>query len=67
MQKAQFASLVTLFVLCAALIAAAAMAYGGINRNSDTLTFGGWLIALVVVGIAAAWLITGQNPRGSDC
>ena len=53
---------VTLFVLCALLFAAAVMAYRGMNRNNDSLAFGGWLIAIAAAGIAAAWFIIGQNP-----
>ena len=53
---------VSLFVLCAAFLGGVIMSYRGMNGTSDSLVFGGWLIALVAVGIGAAWLIIGQNP-----
>jgi drug/metabolite transporter (DMT)-like permease len=56
------ANRVTLLVLCAVLVAGAVLVYRGVSRNSDSLTFGGWLITLAAIGIAAVWLIIGQNP-----
>jgi hypothetical protein len=53
---------VTLFVLCAAVLGSAGMAYRGRGGYSDSLVLGGWLIALAAVLIGAAWIIAGQNP-----
>ncbi len=56
------ANRVTLLVLCVVLVAGAVVVYRGMSRNNDSLTFGGWLIALAAIGIAVAWLNIGQNP-----
>jgi hypothetical protein len=53
---------VTLFVLSAAVLGGAGMAYRGRNGNSDALVLSGCLIALVAVLIGVAWIVTGQNP-----
>ena len=53
---------ISLFVLCAAFLGGVIMSYRGMNGTSDFLVFGGWLIALIAVGIGAAWLVIGQNP-----
>jgi hypothetical protein len=53
---------ISLFVLCASFLGGVVMAYRGMNGTSDSLVFGGWLIALIAVGIGAAWVIIGQNP-----
>jgi hypothetical protein len=53
---------VTLFVLCAAVLGSAGMAYRGRNGYSDALVLGGWLIALAAFLIGATWIIAGQNP-----
>ena len=52
---------ISLFVLCASFLGGVVMAYRGMNGTSDSLVFGE-LIALIAVGIGAAWVIIGQNP-----
>jgi hypothetical protein len=37
------------------------MPYRGMNGTGDSLVFGGWQIALIAVGIGAAWAIIGQT------
>jgi hypothetical protein len=53
---------ISLFVLCACFLGGVVMSYRGMNGAGDSLVFGGWLIALIAVGIGAAWAIIGQNP-----
>jgi len=49
-------------MLCAAFLGGVIMSYRGRNGASDSLMFGGWLIAMIAVGIGGAWAIIGQNP-----
>jgi hypothetical protein len=52
----------TLIVLCAGFLGGMTTSYKGVKGTSDSLVFFGWLIALVAVGIGAAWVFIGQNP-----
>lgn len=52
----------TLIVLCAGFLGGMAISYRGMKSKSDLFVFFGWLIALVAVGIGAAWVFIGHNP-----
>jgi hypothetical protein len=52
----------TLIVLCAGFLGGVTISYRGMKGKSDSIAFLGWLIALVAVGIGAAWVFIGHNP-----